>query len=182
MPNFDIILACLPGHNGAPSFGMVTVDILAAGYAEALSSSLGQRKLLFVGESLGGLVGVAMAQAPPASVAAIVSLDPFLDGDVWPLKWMLENGHGTSVNSTFSGTYHHLLNDLRSPVHVIAGESLLGERRDGALPSLLLPQDRILVAKHCRLSVIPGGHHLVQDNPAACANIILSEARAIWSK
>lgn len=177
----DLILACLPGHNGAPALSSVAVDLFAEAYSEALDRALKGRPFLFVGESLGGVIGMAMGCRPPDGLARVIAIDPFLDGDIWPLQWLVSRGYVPSVAATFAGSYSHLLDGQKRPLHVVAGDQLLGPEEVDPIPSLLRAEDRKLVDAKAKLSIIHGGHTLLRDRPGEVASIVRTEASAIWS-
>lgn len=182
LTDFDVILACLPKHNNAPALAEVSVELFAAAYSEALQVTLAGRRVLFVGESLGGVVGLAMGRRPPTCLAGVVALDPFLEGDIWPLRHIVDNNLAAAVNATFRGSYQYLLEDQRVPVHIVAGDSLLDVRASKSLPSLLRPEDRPIVVDRAVLTVIRGGHHLIAENPEGCSDAIKASAAAIWRR
>lgn len=178
----DVIIACLSGHNGAPRLAEPSVDVFASAYCEALEKSLAGRRLLFVGESLGGVVGLALGQRPPQNLQGVVAVDPFLVGGTWPLRWIVDNGYAKSVAPTLLANYVHLLDHQKVPVQIVAGDNALGPDEVDPVPSLLSAEDRILIERHVGLSVVSGGHNLLTENPKAVAAIVRGTARSIWGR
>ncbi len=76
---FDIVLCELPGHGASGEVADVSLEAFAAEYAAAISTVLpGAAGLFVIGESLGGLVGLALARLRPDMIRNVVLLDaPF---------------------------------------------------------------------------------------------------------
>lgn len=76
---FDIVLCELPGHGASGEAPAVSVAAFAAEYAAVIDATLKQASNLFViGESLGGLVGLALAHLRPGIIHNLILIDtPF---------------------------------------------------------------------------------------------------------
>ena len=76
---FDIVLCELPGHGASGEVADVSIEAFAAEYAALIGTALRRAASLFViGESLGGLIALALARLRPDQVRDVILLDtPF---------------------------------------------------------------------------------------------------------
>jgi pimeloyl-ACP methyl ester carboxylesterase len=76
---FDIVLCELPGHGASGEVVDVSIDAFAGEYATVIDATLQQATGLFViGESLGGLVALALAHLRPGKISNVILVDtPF---------------------------------------------------------------------------------------------------------
>jgi pimeloyl-ACP methyl ester carboxylesterase len=77
---FDVVLCELPGHGASGHVADVSVAAFAAEYAALIDAALQRATGLFViGESLGGLVALALAHLRPGQIRNVVLIDtPFV--------------------------------------------------------------------------------------------------------
>lgn len=183
--HYDVALADLPGHGQSAPPATISFD----SYIEELRWLVGEhyaaRRVVVVGDSFGGLLGIALGNAPPANLAGVVALDPLLStAKQWSildlLPRILDNqppdgfrrlfaSHimGMSENPPENRDYAFYVVGARVPVMVLTGTEALGEKRDVAGPSLLDDADRAFLRRHVTLGVIPDvGHQLVLQRPA----------------
>jgi pimeloyl-ACP methyl ester carboxylesterase len=74
---FDIVLCELPGHGASGQTADVSLEAFAMEYAAVIANVLSRAAGLFViGESLGGLVGLALARLRSDMIRNVVLLDP----------------------------------------------------------------------------------------------------------
>jgi pimeloyl-ACP methyl ester carboxylesterase len=137
-----------------------------------------------VGDSFGGLLGVALANDPPPNLAGAVAMDCLLaTAKQWSIQDLLprilENQPEGSFRRLFAANvmgmgageikdhdYRFYFEGARVPVCMLAGETPLGERREVSFPSLLDEDDRAFLKALGKLVVIPGvGHQLVVQRP-----------------
>jgi pimeloyl-ACP methyl ester carboxylesterase len=76
---FDIVLSELPGHGASGEVADVSIEAFAAEYAALIGTALQRAASLFViGESLGGLVALALARLRPGQIRDVILVDtPF---------------------------------------------------------------------------------------------------------
>ncbi len=76
---FDIVLCELPGHGASGETSAVSIDTFADEYATVIDATLKQASNLFViGESLGGLIALALAHLCPGIIRNVILIDtPF---------------------------------------------------------------------------------------------------------
>lgn len=170
--DFDLVLGLLPGHGGAPIISRPTVEACARGFAQALARALPGRRFWLVGNSLGGVIGMAIAGDPPPGMAGLVAIEPFLDGQCWPLQRVLAVKPTRFSTTVFQGSYAHLVGRMRTPCTVLAGDRPLTSEPQPDLPSLLSASDRALIVRHARLVDIPGGHDIAAARPDLCAQAV----------
>ncbi len=73
----DVVLIDLPGHGRSDPLLPASVDALAKRIAEGIQAGLADRDVMLVGESLGGLVALAIGgMADPGPVRAVFAADP----------------------------------------------------------------------------------------------------------
>jgi pimeloyl-ACP methyl ester carboxylesterase len=76
---FDIVLCELPGHGASGEVAEVSLEAFAGEYAALIAAALPRAAGLFViGESLGGLVALALARLRPGQIRNVILIDtPF---------------------------------------------------------------------------------------------------------
>jgi pimeloyl-ACP methyl ester carboxylesterase len=76
---FDIVLCELPGHGASGEVADVSIAAFAAEYATLIGTALQRAASLFlIGESLGGLVALALARLRPGQIRDVILVDtPF---------------------------------------------------------------------------------------------------------
>jgi pimeloyl-ACP methyl ester carboxylesterase len=76
---FDIVLCELPGHGASGEVAEVSLEAFAGEYAALIAAALSRAAGLFViGESLGGLVALALARLRPGQIRNVILIDtPF---------------------------------------------------------------------------------------------------------
>ncbi len=184
--SYDVALADLPGHGQSAAPQPVTLDAYIEELRWLLSVHFASRAVVIVGDSFGGLLGIALGNHPPANLKGVVALDPLLaTAKQWSIQDLLPrildgqppdgfrrqfagNIMGMRDDGIEDKTYRHFIDGVRVPSLVLAGDEALGVRRDVAGPSLLDDGDRAFLAQKDMLTVIPGvGHQLVLQQPAA---------------
>ena len=183
---FDVALADLPGHGQSDPPHAITLDAYIGDVGRLVAAQFAGRRVVIVGDSFGGLIGIALGSRPPANFAGVVALDPLLStAKQWFIQDLmpriLEGQPPGSFRPTFAANimgmgagpaedrrYHHYLDEVKVPALVLAGSEALGQRRAVAAPSLLDDDDRRLLRESARVKfgVIPeAGHQLVLQQP-----------------
>ena len=181
---YDVALADLPGHGQSDPPSPVTLDAYIDEIRWLVADHFGHRRVVIVGDSFGGLLGVALGNAPPANLAGAVSMDSLLSTEKqWSIRDILPrvldgqpegsfrrmfaaNVMGMGGDSDENQDYRRYIEGARVPILMLAGEIPLGERRDVSHPSLLDETDRDYLRARNILGVIPGvGHQLVLQRP-----------------
>jgi pimeloyl-ACP methyl ester carboxylesterase len=72
----DVVLVDLPGHGVSPGVLPATLTHLGETVAQALHRVVGDRRIVLLGESVGGLVSMAIAGMRTLDVTAVVAADP----------------------------------------------------------------------------------------------------------
>ena len=201
----DLQVACLdlPGFGGArPLTGAPGVEDLAENFAQAAAEIFAGRVVLAVGESLGGLVGVAMAGQAGSPIRRVIMLDPPLTTlKAWPVHGVLDLHYrrypGVPAFEAFARsvfghppdgrleerTYYHLLERCPVPVDVVTGSVPLSpERQSPRAPCLIDETDLQILTPMTNIScrTIPGsGHLLLHDAPAVCEDLVRRRAREL---
>lgn len=170
----DLIFGLLPTHNGAPDIESPTVHRIAMGFSEALMATLSGRRYTLIGHSLGGLLGMGVAAAQPSGLEALVAVEPFLNAEQPVLRKVRHLTDDLVGRTVFQGEYYDLVQPMKVPFTVLAGDQLPGPLLTQITPSLLSLEDRALLARHARLVTIPGGHDILRTNTVACAEVIRS--------
>jgi pimeloyl-ACP methyl ester carboxylesterase len=143
----------LPG-NHCPPLRETSIEA----FAQALDEVLAQlaRPFVIVGLSVGGLVALAMK-----TPRGVVAVDPPLTiANLWPMP--AEVRADLPLAGIDRPTYHHLIDGLAIPTHVVVGSELLfPQRAISRFPSLVSQEDRAFMAAnpHVRLSVAPNSGH-----------------------
>ncbi len=158
----------LPGHGGAGDLDEVSVQAWIEGL-DAIIDVLEGPPPLLVGESLGAIAALGMR------ARAVIAVDPILSThQLWPqfalFKKMRAKGQPvrSAFEALFETPFHWILERIRVPTLVLAGDVPLMPQRSGVrLPSLLTDEDLALYAVHPLVEAvrIPGGHNLLDKNP-----------------
>lgn len=162
LPDIAVVSCCLPGH-GCPELVSCSVGVFASAYAEAARTVFRRRRLLICGESVGGLVALAMdvpgakvlALDPPIRTAensSMVSLIrkqlliyPQFEGFIWSIL-------GIAAERTEERDYRPLLS--RASWIMIGEKGVVGEAE----------RKLMLGSPHIRLMVIPDVGHVIPGN------------------
>lgn len=156
----DVVLAELPGHDLAP---MMEGDLstYAQAYQAALAHVWPDRPLTIVGESLGGLVALQMA-------GRIVAVDPPLEPTP-SVETELRVGFVAEwLKPPLRVEHWELIDRLDHPVDVICPTRSI-------LPAAAI--ERLANHPMVRLSVVEGGHVLLDDSPEDIASILRGEVK-----
>lgn len=169
LPKVDALVAHLPG-NHCPALRDFKIETMGAAFDEAVANL---PKLIVVGVSTGGLVGLAM-RSP--KVAGLVLADPPLrPHQAWPLHSLREQGPADRwplINAVFGlyrgrtepRNYAPLLSKLSVPTTALVGAEALGKKRPiGDMPSLVDARSLGDLEAHPLVSVqtVPGVGHNV---------------------
>ncbi len=188
----DFAAANLPGHGGSFVPTGVSLAHMSAEIAALIQGAYAHRTVFIVGESLGGLIGLALATQPPSNLAGVVAADPFLStlklkdtaaglqqtirdypANAFVAQMALEIFGVPPEGSAISDLrYVEYLARLARPALVLTGEIPAVGLGATIMPPLLDADDRKLIrgltAEHLSLREIPGvGHTLLSENPAA---------------
>lgn len=89
---FDIVLCELPGHGASGEVAEVSLEAFAAEYAAVIDTALTRAaNLVVIGESLGGLVALALGRLRPAQIRNVILVDtPFRLTRPEPAAWIGE--------------------------------------------------------------------------------------------
>ncbi|MBI1198284.1 MAG: alpha/beta fold hydrolase [Phenylobacterium sp.] len=143
-PVADAVFFDLPGHGQSDAIADMSVRGIATHVAATLRAALGPRRVVLVGESLGGTVAFAVAGMPAAdSVAAVLAADPPLTtAKLWSvaqahlrrlhqlpadhyLHGYADKVFGLTRRGLEERIYYPLLGDLRIPTVIAAGDTPL---------------------------------------------------------
>jgi pimeloyl-ACP methyl ester carboxylesterase len=195
----DVVLVDLPGHGRSDPVIPATVDALAASVHAALCGALPGRNVLLVGESLGGLVALAVGGQPDTGpVRAILAADPPLTtAKLWHvaaafMPAIAQSPSDSYVSSlgrevfgvTLAGLeeriHYPIIAALRVPGVIATGDlPLLPPRSIPEVPCLIDPVDRFVIeqlyADKVRVEQIANcGHLLLVDAVKPCLDLIKS--------
>ena len=191
----DVMFGNLPG-NHCPTVAAAEVGVYAAAYAEAVGQLAGERPVLAVGLSIGGLVTLAM-DAPRVRRNVVVE-PPLVMSKVWPMRDFLQGRLASEPQDADLGAYignifgvlpggrveerryDGLLARLSRPTRVLVGDDLLMPPRalTRGMPSLVDGPERSLLAAHpcVTLTEISGaGHNVPQQNARAFVDVLREE-------
>ena len=188
-PTADTLLLDLPGHARSAPLETPTVAAMATRVWTALSDTLADRDILLVGESLGGLVALAISALPEAArVRAAIAFDPLMSTrKLWFIKRSVrrhlatlppgdpafaiaDHALGVTPTTTTEKIYYPLLGAVRAPAVVVASEG------DG--PGVFDTVDRYVAETlfgHVDLRFIPHASHLMLNDHIEECHAIISE-------
>lgn len=192
---FDVILCELPGHGETAPVDDVSVDGFAAVYAALIDANVAPAwKLTVIGESLGGLVGLALARLRPDRIERVILLDPPFTLTRPDLRALLGRAWRNAGAPAYLGrildaifgfdpatdrqhrerAMHGLVRGLAVPGIVIAGSTAAMHAPPRPLPSSLLTDDDLAAlrrenaALHMPPRIQGAGHCVLMENPRAC--------------
>ena len=192
----DVFLFDLPGHGRSEPIGPSTVEGMGEMMREAIGVRLPDRKVLLVGESLGGVVALAAGGSAKGNpIKAIFAVDPPLTtSKLWqvhsafhPIMSMPEHPFihrlakdvfGLTPDGIEERIYYPLVGALRVPTVIATGDSaLLPPRRMHGVACLIDDVDRFVLEQlypsKAEMVCVPNcGHLLLIDAQDACEAII----------
>lgn len=204
-PLADLVFVDLPGQGASPPITPATLERFADNIADAAATALPDRPIVLLGESLGGLVSLAIAGLDRLDVRATIAVDPpFTTAKQWqlyahfnqllaqrpddaPLASLAWEMFGIAPGVQEERVYYPLLDRVAGPVHVITGDRALQPLRQVSTFSCLIDAtDRFVLERHhpqkVRLHTIPDAGHLVLasqlEASAALVRGLLAEALA----
>jgi pimeloyl-ACP methyl ester carboxylesterase len=84
--DFDVIFVDLPGHGHSPSDGEPSIPAFTERFREFLLRHFARRDVVIVGESVGGLVALGVADGRTPCVRGVIAADPPLStAKQWPI-------------------------------------------------------------------------------------------------
>jgi pimeloyl-ACP methyl ester carboxylesterase len=197
---YDVALADLPGHGQSDPPSPITLEAYIEEVRWLVADHFRRRRVVIVGDSFGGLLGVALGNNPPANLAGAVSMDSLLStAKQWSIQdilpRVLEGQPAGSFRRLFATNvmgmggatvedhdYRHYIEGARIPILMLAGDVPLGEKREVAHPSLLDDGDRVFLRTQGVLGVIPGvGHQLVLQQPQATFDVAMAFVQSLPS-
>jgi len=191
-PEFDVVFVDLPGHGRSPPIANVTIEEFAANVADVVTAALGDRAVVVIGESLGGLVALAMGGLPIASIQGIIAADPPMTmAKLWHVRnamssivasnpadhfWrsLATNVFGVdSDGKTHERIYYGLVDQLRVPVLFLTGDvPLFPVRNVNAVPCLFDDVDLYVVRRIA-------GDIVQYERVAGCGHVLLVDAKEL---
>ncbi len=196
-PDFDVVFVDLPGHGRSTSTATVSIENFAADVGEAITVALGSRAVVVVGESIGGLVAIALGGLNIESIRAVIAADPpittaklwYVRDDICRavardpanrfLRLFALNIFGIDpAGKIHERIYFHLFEQSRVPVLILTGDvPLFPPRIFNVFPCLFDDVDWYVVGRlagnNAQIEVVPNcGHLLLVDAKQKCRRII----------
>lgn len=193
----DVYLMELPAHGRSTPIDPPSIVNMAAVLGQAIAERIPNPEVLVVGESIGGLVALALAGQPSSgTVRAVLALDPpMTTGKLW--TWRLHRlaerremmrsrpalaafdreVFGIYPDRFEERIYYDLIGHAQVPVVIAGGDrTALASKAIGA-PSVFDEIDRFVISRmypsHAQIQTIENaGHVLLEDAPDACAGLI----------
>jgi len=193
----DVVFVDLPGHGRSPAIANVTIESFAENVGDAVTAVLGNRAVVVVGESLGGLVALAMSVLDIKSIQGVVAADPPMTmAKLWHVRNAISSAVASNPDNQFwqslainifgvgadgkshERIYYDLVQQAHVPVLILTGDvPLFPVRNVNAVPCLLDDVDRYVLRRFAgdsvQIEVVPGcGHVLLVDAKEKCRSII----------
>lgn len=182
LPEASVLVAQLPG-NFCPALAETSVEGFAFAFDHVIATAFPGRKIVILGDSLGGLVALAVA----GDVTRLVLDPPLKLSADWPImprlreRFVAEPAHRDFLSNVFGVTERGIEERdytalLGRPARVLIGE-VTTERPDEAffVPSVVLQPERDLLSRHgeIRLSVVENvGHLIVASRPLLVLQVL----------
>ena len=185
--DFDVIFVDLPGHGHSPSDGEPTLAAFTERFSEFLLRHFSRRDVVIVGESVGGLIGLGVADGRTPCVRGVIAADPPLStAKQWPiyanfvhrattrpigdyLMTLFANAFGYTLEGLNGDRiYYSVLAHVTVPALILTGTlPLFPVRPQKTIPCLLDDVDKAMIRAmknpHLALSIVPGAGHLCLD-------------------
>lgn len=194
-PAADLALVDLPGHGRSSPPAQYTVAAMAAMLGEAIQIAFASRRVLLVGESLGGTIGLVFAMDERGPVRAVLAADPpITTGKLWAVqgnfrRLMAQTEPDSFIHRLARGVfgirpdgldeviYFPILGRLKLPAMIVAGDQDLHPARSVVRPVTLFDAVDEFVTRqlypHVAFERIADcGHLVLLDKPDACAAVI----------
>ena len=193
----DVMLIDLPGHGQSEAVIPATLEAIGGSVRHAIGAVAAHRRVILVGESLGGLVALSLAGRPgPSPIVGVIACDPPMStGKLWTLQsnllpdittgspsaallslaWEM---FGLAPDRIEERIYYTLLDSLQLPTAIIAGDlPLFPSRLTGRIPCVFDAVDRYVVQRFYSdtvqlLEVSDAGHLLLSDAAEQCFPLI----------
>jgi pimeloyl-ACP methyl ester carboxylesterase len=190
----DVYLVEMPAHGRSTPIETPSVANVAQRLGEAIAETLPGREILVAGESVGGLVALALGGRSCA--ASVVAFDPPLSTrKLWawragqlPGRREFMRGRpalaafdretfGIVENGLQDRLYYELFGDLTVPALIVAGDLSIFDPLDGHRPAAFNATDRFVIERlypgKAEIRTIAGaGHLLLEEAEEACADIL----------
>lgn len=201
--DYDILIVDMPGFGASPTYESASIASFAGRVADLQRAVLGEREAVLVGESIGGIVAMALAPTLEGRLRAAVYLDPPVSATA------LNAARAHLRRSTASVTLDSFFIDY------ISGRGMLGDgsaqgywpllaaaaaqaptlimsggrtaRLDATSPAALFTPDDETAALALQIDTLAvqrvptAGHLLYQENPGECATATVRFLRAALS-
>ena len=136
----DVVLLDLPGHGASPPQDDASLDAMADTVDSAIRLNLAGRRVLLVGESIGGTIALRIGGGPEGPVKAILAADPPLTtAKLWNvaasfrqaferepqnafLRRFARDAFGLADDGVEERIYYPLLGRLRMPATILTGD------------------------------------------------------------
>lgn len=190
-PRLDLVLVDLPGHGRSLGHGASTVDAIATRVSEVIALQFAGRDVVVNGESLGGLIALALAGRDIPEIRGVVASDPPLStAKQWNVYAnFIKYTHETATMSEdqraiFTNLlgvagkdhvretlYYDLVRAVRVPTLMLMGDVPLfpATPTRSAMPSVLDEVDRYVIGlignRHVRLQTVANKGHVLLDQP-----------------
>lgn len=187
---FDVVIADLPGHGRSPGEGDPTIAALIPRFKELVARHFEHRDIVVVGESIGALIGLGLADGQVPQIKGVLAADPPLTtakqwaifvnfqrraakvpllGD-YLMSFMLEVFGYTPEAIVADRIYYKYVDAVKIPVLMLTGDvPLWPVRPQTTIPCLLDATDRWMLGTlknpNISLTTIKGSDHLCLDKP-----------------
>lgn len=194
----DLLFIDLPGHGNSDPITETTLPSIADQVRKAIEAVFPARRVLIVGESVGGLIALQIGATWPGAVAGILAADPPLAmRKLYNAQWIMKKlskgsefmqrlseevfgVYGDRIEDRF---YYDLIGACHCPVSILTGDlELLPPRQIDGAPCCLDGTDRYIVEtffadRATFQRKADAGHLLLVDHPGWCHDQLSDLAR-----
>jgi pimeloyl-ACP methyl ester carboxylesterase len=188
--SFDVVIVDLPGHGRSPEEGEPSPAALVLRFKELVSRHFEGRDVVIVGESVGALIGLGLADGQVREIKGVLAADPPLTtAKQWSIfgnftrrarkspglsdylmSFMYEVFGYTADTIVADRIYYGYVAAARVPVLMLTGDVPLWPVRSmETIPCLLDGMDvwmlRTIKNTHISTTTIAGSDHLCLDKP-----------------
>lgn len=196
---FDVVFTDLPGHGRSPGEGEHSIAALITRFKELIAKHFAGRDVVVIGESVGGLIGLGLADGQIPEIKGVVAADPPLStakqwsifgtftrrarkspiGD-YLMSFMLEVFGYTADAIVAERVYYTYVGAVKIPVLLLTGDvSLWPVRSQEAIPCLLDDMDKWMLRAignpNISITTITGSDHLCLDKPTEQCKAVVGD-------
>lgn len=193
----DVCMVDFPGHGRSPAMLPASLEAMTGAVDRLLRTYFAERRILLVGESFGGLVGMTLGRGEPDNpIKAVLAADPpFTTAKQWAVvnsfraKFtrepedtfffsFAEEVFGITPTEVHERIYYPILGKLAVPTMLVTGDlPMLPPRRVDSVACLIDPVDEFVIdnlypGKVMKRKIANSGHVMLTNALPECLALV----------